>query len=362
MPCLSPITKPNPWYGNTSKLAFLHDTKSHTIGIPCGWCDNCVSVRQMYFVQRVQMEAQYNHLFMFTLTYNNEHLPILSVGDYDIPYGDISHLQDMLKRFRDWNVISRPWRYVAVSEFGGLRGRPHFHGLLMLPKYDSDTYNTCLSLQSELYDLFKNNWAINVGSKRVPRYEPLFTYQRRIVYGKPKCNFDLHYVIPGLTKSGVSDAAFYVLKYMLKDSDRSTRLQQALRLNYSDGDYQRIWSIVKPKKIASKGFGLNARRIDATRYEFDDRIIKYLHDGVQQTPSGSPYPFFFSPDSILTFPLAPYYRKLPKVFDLMDAMSLFYFSQDDFEVKPSWQIVQQMDNFKRKLELVQTPDFLDYFD
>lgn len=363
MPCLSPITKPNPWLGNKSKLAFLYDTKSATIAVPCGWCDSCIAVKQMYFVQRVQMEAQYNHLFMFTLTYNNDHLPILSVGDHDIKFADIKHLQDMFKRFRDWNCISRPWRYVAVSEFGGLRGRPHFHGLLMLPKYEGDTYNTCLSLQSELYDLFKNNWSVNVGSKRSPVYEPLFTFARRVVHGKVKSNFDFHYVIPGLTKSGISDAAFYVLKYMLKDSDRSVRLQQALRLNYDDYDYKRIWDIVKPRKIASKGFGYNARRIDATHYEYDQRIINYLKDGVQQTPVGSPYPYFFSPDSILTFPLAPYYRHNGDIYTLMDALDRFYFAESEFmPEKPSWQLVKQVNDFVKKRELVQTPDFLDYFD
>ena len=99
MPCLSPITKPNPWLGNKSNLSFLFDTKSATIAVPCGWCDSCIAVKQMYFVQRVQMEAQYNHLFMFTLTYNNEHLPVLTVGDHDIRFADIKHLQDMFKRF-----------------------------------------------------------------------------------------------------------------------------------------------------------------------------------------------------------------------------------------------------------------------
>lgn len=362
MPCLSPITKPNPWRGNTSSLAFMHDTESAYIRIPCGWCDSCIAVKQMYFVQRVQMEAQYNHLFMFTLTYNNEHLPVLSVGDHDIRFADIKHLQDMFKRFRDWNAISRPWRYLAVSEFGGLKGRPHFHGLLMLPKYDGDTYNTCLTLQEDLFSLFKNNWSVNVGSKRVPRYEPLFTYARRVVHRQVKSNFDFHYIIPGLTKSGVSDAAFYVLKYMLKDSDRSSKLQQALRLNYSDADYRRIWDIVKPKKIVSKGFGLNARRVDSLHYEFDKRIIDYLHDGVQQTPLESPYPFFFSPDSYLTFPLAPYYRHLPQVYSMSDALTNFYMSEDNFEIQPSWQIIKQMDDFKRKRDLVQVEDFLDYFD
>lgn len=362
MPCLSPITKPNPWYHSKNKFAFMHDTESFTIPIPCGWCDSCVSLRQMYFVQRVQMEAKYNHLFMFTLTYNNEHLPILSVGDYDIPFADMSHLTNMLKRFRDWNCIPRPWRYLAVSEFGGLKGRPHFHGLLMLPKQEGDTYNTCLSLQSSLYDLFKENWTVNVGSKRVPKYVPLFTYARKIISGQVKSNFDLHYVIPGLTKSGVSDCAFYVLKYMLKDSDRSRKLQQALRLNYNDADYKRIWSIVKPRFVASKGFGLNAKRIDSTHFEFDERIISYLHDCVLQTPTGSPYPYFFCPDSILTFPLCPYYRHFPDIYDMMDAMSIFYNGRDDYEPPESWKLYKQTEDFQKKLSLVQTPDFLDYFD
>lgn len=362
MPCLSPIVKPNPWYGKSGGFSYLHDTISHTMAIPCGWCDSCISLRQMYFVQRVQMEAQYNHLFMLTLTYNNAHLPILSIGDYDIPYANIKHFVDMVKRIRERGSISRPWRYLVVSEFGGLKGRPHFHALIMLPKEEGDTYNTCLQFQCDLKDLFLKEWSINVGSKRSPKYEPLCTYVSKIIRGKLRSNFDFHYVIPGLTKSGVSDCAFYVLKYMLKDSDRSRRLQQALRLNYNDADYQRIWSIVKPKMVSSKGFGLNARRVDSTHYEFDERIINYLRDGIKQTPSGSPYPFFYAPDSILTFPLAPYYKSFGRIYNIVDAHDFYFNQSNDLpEFKPSWQLIKQTDDFQKKLSLVQSEDIFNNF-
>lgn len=364
MPCLSPYVKRNPNYGlQYIGLNYLKDCSSQMLSIPCGHCPSCIAVRQMYIVQRVQMEAFYNHLFMLTLTYNNEHLPHFIVGDYDIPYADMRDLVLMFKNIRADNVISRPFRYAAVSEFGGLKGRPHFHALIMLPRYESDTFSDCLNLQSELYPIFLHYWRKNVGSRSHPVYEPLCTYVRKIIRHRLRSNYDLHYVNPSLTSNGVSDAAFYVMKYMLKDSDRAVRLQQALHLNYDYSTYRSIWDTVKPKAQFSLGFGLNAKVTSnkPIKMDFDSRIIDYLHKCVVDTPSGSPYPFFFSPDSGLSFPLAPYYRKIPQVFSLMDAHDIFFNASDDFAPQKSSMVVEkQFNDFLTKRSLVQTDDYSDF--
>ena len=172
----------------------------------------------------------------------------------------------------------------------------------------------------------------------------------------------MHYVNPALTKSGITDCAFYVLKYMLKDSERANRLQQALKLNYEQSDYEFIWNIVKPSSQWSKGFGLNAKRVDSTHFVYDSDIIAYLHKCVVDTPKGANYPFYFAPDSGLSFPLCPFYRKIPSIFSVVDAHDIYYNKSDvDIEFSRT-KLFNQLRDFKRKLELVQSDDLDDSFD
>lgn len=363
MPCIAPYSKPNPNYGLADiGYNYLKDCDSRMISIPCGHCPSCVAVKQMYFVQRVQMEATKNHLFMATLTYNNECLPHFEVGDYSIPFADKRHLSLMFKRFRNDGVFPRPFRTISVSEFGGLKGRPHFHCLFLLPKYPGDDFNTCLQLQSELYPLVLKYWCKNVGSDRFPEYVPLCTFVRKIIHGRLKSNYDFHYVNPSLTNNGVSDASFYVLKYMLKDSDRAVRLQQALHLNYDPDTYRTIWNTVKPGLIDSLGFGLNSSRPGPrAKLVHDVDIVNYLHDCVEKTPVGSPYPFYFAPDTGLSFPLAPFYRKVPAIYSFQDAHNIWFNSRDDFAVEKSReQIEMSIQKFIKQRDLLQTDDFSDF--
>lgn len=47
----------------------------------------------------------------------------------------------------------------------------------------------------------------------------------------------------------------------------------------------------------------------------------------------------------------------------MDMMDRFYFAESEFmPEKPSWQLDKQVNDFIKKRELVQVPDFLDFFD
>lgn len=358
MPCLQPYAKKNPNYGlQNVGYNYLKDCDSQYINIPCGYCPSCIAVKQMYMVQRIQMEALYNHIFMATLTYNNEFLPVIEVGDYSLRYADMHDLVLTIKRIRNNSLFPRDFRYLIVSEFGGLKARPHFHCLFMLPKYDNDTYNDCLHLQASMYDTLLNCWSKNVGSKSHPVYVPRCTFVRKFIRGKIRTNYDLHFVHPGFTDNGVSDCAFYVLKYMLKDSSHARRLQQALRLNYDDYDYNIIWNTVKPRAQWSKGFGLNATRVDSKNYIYDDRIINYLHECVEKTPKGSPYPFYFSPDTGLSFPLCPFYRKVPSIYSLADAHDIYYNTVDDFKLRNNDIALKQFSDFQKKVSLVQLDDF-----
>lgn len=317
MPCLQPFSKPNPNYGKTSGLSFLKDPTSQMISVPCGYCPDCIAVKQMYLVQRVQMESLVNHLFFCTLTYNTDFLPILEVNGHDIRYADIRHLQLMFKRLRNDNAFPRPWRVFYCSELGSKKGRPHFHLLFMLPKYDSDCYLDCINLERSLYKTVLDYWTTNVGSKRNPDYRPLCTFVQKVTPYGIKSNYDLHYVNPA-TSNGVSDVAFYVLKYMLKYSDRTTKLQQALHLNLDKSEYESVWSIVRPRWDSSLKFGLAPDENGVP----NAKIIEYLKSCVKRTPYGAGYPYYFSPDTGDSFPLCPYYRNNGDIYTLYDCMNI----------------------------------------
>ena len=359
MPCLQPFVKKNPNYGLSHVgLNFLKDCDSQYINIPCGYCPDCIAVKQMYLVQRVLMESQYNHLFFGTLTYNNDCLPVINANGYNIRYADLHHVVLSIKRLRKDNAFGRSFRYLVVSELGSLRGRPHFHILILIPKEPKDDFYTCLNFEKVIYEKLLDYWSYNVGTNRKPVYRPRCTYVRKFIHGKLKSNYDLHYVNPALTPNGTSDVAFYVLKYMLKYSDRTERLQQALRLNLDPSDYYFLWKLVRPRWQASHGFGLNE-----FHGKYDPRIIEYLHNCVLKTPVGSPYPFFFSPTTGLSFPLAPYYRKIPSIFGLRDALDIYYHAQDDFIERNFSQDVKKFQDFIKKVDSTQFHgDTLDFDD
>lgn len=144
--------------------------------------------------------------------------------------------------------------------------------------------------------IFKE-WRRNYGSTRVPIWKPLFTFHSKIVAGKIYKNFDCHYVVPHTTEHGTDDVAFYVSKYILKPSIKEERLQQALKLNFSEEEYEDIWSKVRSKCFFSKHFGA-----------LSDLQIKYVKSCISRSvdnPSGLQY---FTQDGTPQ-PLARYYMK-----------------------------------------------------
>lgn len=332
--CVSPIRIRNPNLGMTGPNAQFKDCVSRFINVPCGVCCECVASRQMQMVQRLQVESLVNHLFFCTLTYSNEMLPVVSTSTgYDIRYADIHDLQNLFKRLRNKDAFGRPFRYLAVSELGSSKGRPHFHVLFLVPKYDDDTLDDCMSLQYKMFDAVLSNWVRNYGSKRSPDYKPLCKFVRKYVHGRLRTNFDLHYVNPSLSFGGEADVAFYCLKYMLKPSNRLVRLQQALRLNLPDDEYEDIWKLVKCRHVESEGFGLGTSEYHTLSghriYHLSDKVSKFLRKGIDlsKTNPDEPIPSFFSPIDGSSRPLAKYYKSREEVFKMQDFLDFFYASK-----------------------------------
>lgn len=290
----------------------LKDCSSYRIAVPCGHCKECIAIKQMYMIQRIQMESIGNNIYFATLTYDNNHLPIYTTSSgIKIRYADYHDIQLLMKRINNDNPVNKQIRYFAVTERGTEHARPHVHLLLFVKKQKGESYNDILNDETILYEYIKTHWATNVGTRKNPIYEPNFTFVRKFIRGEWKQNYDLHYVNPRYGPT--ENVAWYVLKYMLKENDHDRRLQQALKLNYSELEYQKVWQKVKSRSIMSKGFGLNPdkRKKHQIFTDFDKEITKYIDKGIDISlkDKESKYAYYFNNETGQTFPLAPYYKK-----------------------------------------------------
>lgn len=209
-----------------------------------------------------------------------------------IPYADIHHLQLLFKRMRDNNSIGRPFRYIAVTERGKQRARPHVHIMFFIPKHEGDTVATCNSLNEALRDMLLHYWSTNVGTRKNPVYERNFTLRERWIGNKLYRNFDCHYVNPVLTTNGVNDVTYYVTKYMFKESKREEELRKMLfkYLVTRDGEtgeidytlFYQTWDLVKSRVVSSKGLGLDAEFVSIVRTEYKKKgFYEYCQESVK---------------------------------------------------------------------------------
>lgn len=336
--CTHPIQIKNPNYGLKKDvgLGFMKDTVSNYILIPCRHCPECYANMQMQLVQRVQMECLEHHCFFCTLTYNNASMPTFQLPDLDgssvhtIRYSDVTDVVNMFKRLRKRNAFGRPFRYLAVSELGSKRARPHFHILFFLQKRDTDDFNECLNLEDRLFRSVLFEWRRNYSDNwRKPDYRPLCTYIRKWTTRGLSSTYDLHYCNPSATENGVADVGFYVTKYMTKPSDHAQRLQQALRLNLDPDLYEDIWSMVKPRFFASIGFGVNPVVKNGKIVKLSEPIVAYLKNCVQRSIGVYDSPRFINPVNGQTFPLSRYYYRYGEIYSYLDSVSFWFNSKDD---------------------------------
>lgn len=343
--CISPRRVKNPNKGAsrdpTKGLNFLKDTVSTYINVPCGVCPECLMQRQMNIVQRLNLEYQYNLLFFCTLTYNPESLPILTCSNgRTIPFADIKDLQDMFKRLKKDNLLTRPFRYFAVSEFGGEKHRPHFHVMFILPRYPDDDDISIFNLEQHLFKTVLSQWKRNVATRvrkkdgKIvpdnvhPDYRPLCTYVRKVYRnGTVKTNYELEFVRPKSLIQSEDAVYFYVSKYMLKPSDFVKRLQQGMKLNLSVDEFEDSWKIVKPHTLVSHGLGLASQWSDEERKFLPlPEAKEYVKNCVQLSKSSYRSPRYLAKDG-KTYPLSRYYYKFGDIFSVDDA--IFFFNKSD---------------------------------
>lgn len=294
--CISPILIDNPYYrsGNTG-VNFLKDTTSTKIEVPCGNCYQCIAMRQGFILQRVQMESLRSHLFMFTLTYNDDSLMYVDVGEYQIAIPYYLDIQNMFKRMRKSGL---KFRYLVCSEYGKRRFRPHYHGILAVEKDDRHYSLIEQQFGRAMWKEWRRNYAAPPPGKKVckhPRYEPLFTPQ----YDRIRCTtFDFHYIIP--IRDHESDVSFYVTKYVTKYDTRTTSLLQKIKIDpsLSDDETSYLISMIRPKRVMSKDFG-----------SYDFPPIKSAIHSMAARESDYVYPQYFDIYTGAQMPMSPFYGK-----------------------------------------------------
>lgn len=247
---LSDLSKKNP-------LSKYKDITSHYTPVACGKCYECKTLRQSYKTQRFAMESLQCDFYFCTLTYDNDHLPVLSLRDDDtgevifehsVPC--VHHIQNFIKRIRKRNIFGRPFKYFVASEYGGKKHRAHYHILFCVPKDNSKTPNEKKLEAVQYGKLIQKEWSINVGTRKQPVYESLFTYHKKWQGGKLYRNYDFHYIEPRQNNAD-DDVFYYVTKYVLKSDSHVAKIISLVRHLTSDPDKHFTFDISTPRESYS---------------------------------------------------------------------------------------------------------------
>lgn len=325
--CIAPILLENPYYnrglnfeynGNKCKLDiggqydFLHNTVDRYVSVPCGKCSQCISTRQNYYVQRIQMESMRSEIFYFTLTYANRGLKFTDKLGYKLPYPHFEDIQNLFKRLRA--KLPHPILTFVVSEYGTKRKRPHYHGFIAVAKSDIQEHYRGSHLYCEklLYQEVLFEWRRNIAkclSKKVkgkiipntrsPHWVNLCDY----VVKNKRTTYDLHWVQPIINHD--NDVSYYVTKYLIKYDERTEKLLSKISIarkhnayndTIPDDYFKELLSQLKPRAVMSKKFG---------DYNYPP-IRDYINKCISKSKD---YPQYFDLHTGKAMLLCPYYRK-----------------------------------------------------
>lgn len=283
--CLNLIEITNPYYNRPvygqqyGSLVTINrnlvDVKEK-IKVPCGKCSECRQQKINEYIQRAIIESMYSYLYFITLTYDDDHIPVITINGEQYKYADYNHVKEMFKRFRNAGYLEgREFRYLAVNEYGERKHRPHFHILLFVSRLDTDTVNTPYLIEDEVRHI-GDYFAVNKGSKKNPRYERLFSYKTIRSYGKVKTNYFVKYVESDdlftvvnydyLPKEHNVKAIRYLVGYMNKPDRYEAKLDWLID-QYKDDKklYHEYKQILKSQCRISKGFGCGFTTVNGRR-------------------------------------------------------------------------------------------------
>lgn len=212
------------------------------------------------------------------------------------------------------------------------------------------------------WDLF-NEWKRVVKKGRYSESVLLSDYRESIRNGIKHKTYDFHFVDPRLTESGITDVAFYVLKYMMKaegqDNNHEGKIRSALKLNLPEEEFIQTWDLVRSRKRSSLYFGLDIWEED----KHDYTIVEYLRQGIERSKKTSPYPLYYAPEQLMTFPLSPYYKNNGLIYDVKDALDFYYKNPTKYidniveSDKEITKTLKKFQDYERKLKIIEQDCF-----
>lgn len=361
--------------------------ESQYMPVPCGHCSQCIAIAQMEMIQRIQMESIGSDIYMMTCTYDNEHLPRMMTGDgYEYRYADYKDMSFMIERLRENKVFGkRKFKWLIVTERGSKRARPHFHVLLIFKSEDigktlAEKYQFEEEFKWKLLDYWERpNREYYEDEKgkiksRITGYEKLCQYIESYKYGKKRATYDFHYINPN--PAGITNAAFYVLKYMMKDSTHEEKIRQALMLNYDEEEAKKYWETIKSRREYSLGFGLGVnydklgKNREITEEICNKEIIQYLRRCINDSKREKlEFAHYFSPEELSTFPLANYYKKFGFIYSMEDEEYFYNLNPQRYrdrylipEHKTQSQMEKIFNDWSKIVKLQEMEDIADDYD
>lgn len=302
--CLTPVYIPNPTYSRSSYVSEEGITKTIPsnltprtpfIEVPCGKCADCRASYYNSILQRALVESRTSYMYFVTLTYDNEHMPVITLptGE-DVYYTDYNDVQLMFKRLRNSGLLGRDFRYLCVNEFGDRYGRPHVHLLLFVAKCSDDTLTTPHFIRQTLFNTLGKFFARNVGTRKQPVYDPLFTYRYRVTSTGPKTNYFVQYVEPRDTYNiyniSESDTFVKTIRYLIGYVNKGSALDTYISSILDDMNDTKLADklrfLLRSKIRFSKGFGCgfeNGRKIYLPRISVRSSSNTLLYTDVADT-------------------------------------------------------------------------------
>lgn len=291
--CYSPIRIPNP-------SRFYKSNMPKYLYVPCGHCEDCIRNQQNEWFFRA-----YNEYMSFlnlggvcyipTLTYNDEHLPKVVLEhdevEYELPCFSHGHIRSFMRKLRIYvQRLGYPAdgiKYIICCEFGGKKGRPHYHCAIFFPFRFSpmDVANDQIALK-----LFRRAWVngfVGVGRKGL-----------RVV-GIAGIRYAMKYVC--------KDISFFKQKQIYVDGEKVKEFDFAKWLRSMTDDEKRykkqLLKDSSPRHWQSINFGISF--LDKVQNEYDDSQLEDLF-------VNNKYRLLISYDGEFTIPRY-YHTKLEKM-------------------------------------------------
>lgn len=231
--CLTPITIYN-------KSKYLNPNQSQIcVQVPCGHCAECEKEKQSEYALR----AYYEYLealdlggftYFDTFTYSNENLP----STLGISHFSIDHYKKFFKLLRirlqrKFNFLPHELTYLWVSEYGGLKHRPHYHALFFIKCKNKIT-------PRQFQRLIHECWPYGITDQT-----HVLAPQKGVVNGQQAIGYVTKYVIKDDDYTKVVDAKWK----KLVDDNKFSGIKTKVKL-------ERLKKEWKPFNRHSQGFGL----------------------------------------------------------------------------------------------------------